>query len=80
MAIERVKQYHVKTARDIISRITSIHEGDAAMVVARREDGFQIGYEGTAWANHVKTQPLFVGVFDHTTEPETLGRLLRGGE
>jgi len=84
MAESKIIQFHIKSAKQVAARLMKISEGDMPMVVAKRgkvdgSQGFQIGYDNTAWAHHVKKLPSYVGTFDHTTELEQLSRELMGG-
>ena len=63
--------------RQICERVMKIRMGDAPMVVARRGDGFQIGYSGTVWAHAVEKTRAYVGTFDHRTELEALSMALQ---
>lgn len=74
---ENTIDYKVEMPSKIVSRVLKIRQGDTPMVVARREDGFQIGYEGTVWAEAVKQTQSYVTTFDHTAEHEFISMTLQ---
>ena len=61
----------------VASRVMEICNGETPIVVIRRGEGFQIGYEGTVWGYHAERSSNYVGTFGPGTELEQLSAALQ---